>query len=73
MNKPPVSIEVANDKGHAVIKTGQMLTVCHESPCFLWVRAFDGVRYKVSRKTKRIIGTDGTFIGNANRQPLMNF
>jgi len=65
-------IEVANDKAHAAVKTGQCLEVVRETRCFYWVKSFNGVEYQVSKKTKRIIGTASSFIRPA-AQPLMNF
>jgi hypothetical protein len=64
-------IEVANDKGHSGVKTGQLLKVIRETSCFVWVKGHNGVDYQVSKKTKRIIGTASSFIRTA-RQPLMN-
>ena len=65
-------IEVANPKSCAQFAAGQLLKVVRETPCFIWVKGFDGVEYQVSKKTKRINGTKNTFIRTAN-QPLMNF
>lgn len=64
-------IEVANDKGYAGVKTGQMLEVVRQTACFIWVRGHNGIEYQVSKKTKRINGTAASFIKTAN-QPLMN-
>ncbi len=64
-------IEVANDKGHFDVQTGQLLQVVRETPCFIWVKSFRGVEYQVSKKTSRINGTAHSFIRTAN-QPLMN-
>lgn len=64
-------IEVADDRGHATIKTGQILQVVKETPCYIWVRGFDKVDYQISKKTKRINGTKSIFY-RANKQPLMN-
>jgi hypothetical protein len=67
-----VEIEVANDKGHNGVKTGQLLKIIHESKCFFWVKGFDGVEYQVNKKTRRIHGTRDSFIHSDN-QPLVNF
>ena len=64
-------IEVSDDKGNSRVKTGQLLAVVRETPCFFWVRSFEGVLLQVSKKTKRINGGESFFI-RASRQPLVN-
>ena len=67
----PSHIEVIDAKNHVEIKDGQILQVVRETPCFLWVRGFEGGTYQVSKKTKRVIGTIGTFL-RVSKQPTMN-
>jgi hypothetical protein len=64
-------IEVTDSKGSSRVSAGQLLAVIRETPCFYWVRAFDGTPLQVSKKTKRINGGEGFFL-RAHRQPLMN-
>lgn len=64
-------IEVLNDKGHTEIKSGQLLKVVRETPCFYWVKSFGGTEFQVSKRTKRINGTKTMFL-RAGKQPLMN-
>jgi len=68
----PTHIQVIDAKNHAEIEDGQMLEVVRQTPCFIWVRGFSGTNFQVSKKTKRIIGTIGTFI-RTSKQPIMNF
>lgn len=64
-------IEVINAKGHYDFQDGQLLNVVRETPRFYWVKAFSGVEYQVSKKTKRINGTKTGFI-RTSEQPITN-
>jgi hypothetical protein len=64
-------IEVTDAKGSSYVQAGQLLSVTRETPCFFWVRAFNGVSLQVSKKTKRINGGQSFFIRTGN-QPTVN-
>lgn len=64
-------IEVIDAKNHAELKNGQMLKITFETPCFFWIVGFDGIEYKVSKKTKKINGTKKYFI-SSTKQPTVN-
>ena len=65
-------IEVLDAKAQQEIAAGQLLKVVGETPCFYKVKCHAGTILRVSKKTKRIIGGEFTFI-RTNRQPICNF
>ena len=68
----PSHIEILDSKEILNIENGQCLKVVKETQCFFVIRAFDGVEFQVSKKTKRINGfSNGGFI-RTSRQPLVN-
>jgi len=65
-------IEVTNDKGRSEFKTGQLLKVVRETPAFYHVLSHGGTEWRVSKKTKRLIGTLAGFV-KTHRQAQTHF
>jgi hypothetical protein len=70
---PITHIEVLNAKNCRYVQDGQLLQVVpsRETPRFFWVRAFDGTLLQVSKKTKRINGSENGFF-RSHAQPIVN-
>lgn len=65
-------IEVTDAKQQPEFKAGQLLRVVRETPAFYHVLSHGGVEWRVSKKTKRLIGTLSSFV-RTGRQAQTDF
>jgi hypothetical protein len=72
IKSPGIShIEVLDAKNREEFKAGQLLRVVRETPAFYHVLSHGGVEWRVSKKTKRLIGTLCSFV-RTSAQPTTN-
>jgi len=71
ITRPPIThIEVLQaNEGERVygITTGQLLTVHHVTPCFIFAKSHSGREIKISKKTRR-----ACHWGSASTSPVFN-